>query len=152
MDSPLTIRAATSGDIDQIVSLYADDMLGRTRDGFPDSNDPYQAAFDDIEADPNHVLAVGLLESRIVATLLLSFLPGLSRGGARRAQIEAMRVSSDQRGRGIGQAMLDWAIDEARTRGCQLVQLTSDRKRTDAHRFYERAGFAPSHIGFKLQL
>ncbi|MBP0483551.1 GNAT family N-acetyltransferase [Sagittula salina] len=152
MTSSLTIRAATIADIDTLVALYADDALGQTRDGRPGTDDAYRAAFDAIDGDPNHILAVGELEGRVVATLLLSFLPGLSRGGSWRAQIEAMRVASDHRGGGLGRAMLDWSIEQARARGCALVQLTSDRQRPDAHRFYERAGFTPSHYGFKLSL
>lgn len=100
----------------------------------------------------NQILVVGEQDSKIVATLLLSFLPGLSRHGAWRAQIEAMRVSGSLRGQGIGKSLLDWSVAEARNRGCALVQLTSDRRRTDAHRFYERAGFEPTHFGYKMSL
>lgn len=147
----LDIRSAVFDDMPAIVALYADDELGSTREA--SASDPtYRNAFTAIEADPNHILAVAELDGNIVGTLLLSFLPGLSRNGAWRAQIEAMRVSSTLRGQGLGQQMLDWAVSEARARGCTLVQLTSDRRRPEAHRFYERAGFRPTHVGFKLDL
>lgn len=145
----LSIRPARLDDLPALITLYADDDLGKSREaGAPDT--AYMRAFEAIDSDPNHILAVGEKGGRIVATLLLSFLPGLSRHGAWRAQIEAMRVSSDCRGQGLGKDMLDWAVAEAKARGCALVQLTSDRKRPDAHRFYERAGFEPTHFGFKL--
>ena len=147
----LDIRTATAADLPPLVSLYADDDLGRTREA-AEPDPAYLDAFAAIDADPNHLLAVGEIDGVIAATLLLSFLPGLSRHGAWRAQIEAMRVAREMRGQGLGQEMLDWAIAAARERGCALVQLTSDRQRSAAHRFYERAGFTPSHIGFKMDL
>ncbi|AUC56687.1 GNAT family N-acetyltransferase (plasmid) [Sagittula sp. P11] len=147
----LTIRPATRTDLPALIALYADDGLGKNRDGGA-VDDAYLSAFAAIDRDPNHILAVGEEGGEIVATLLLSFLPGLSRHGAWRAQIEAMRVSSARRGQGLGRMMLDWAVAEAQSRNCRLVQLTSDRQRDDAHRFYERAGFTPSHLGFKKTL
>ena len=134
-----------------MLALYADDILGQDREAAT-LDDAYLSAFETIDADPNHVLAVGELDGEVVGTLLLSFLPGLARHGAWRAQIEAMRVAGHLRGRGFGNQLLDWAIAEAKRRGCGLVQLTSDRQRPDAHRFYERAGFVPSHVGFKMIL
>ena len=149
--TPLIIRPARQADLTALIALYADDPLGKTRDS-ADPDATYQSAFDAIDADPNHMLLVGEADGRVVATLLLSFLPGLSRHGAWRAQIEAMRVDSTLRGQGYGRELLDWAIDEARRRGCSLVQLTSDRRRPQAHRFYQRSGFEPTHLGFKLSL
>jgi len=147
----LEIRSALSDDIPALVALYADDDFGQTRETV--GADPiYREAFSAIDADPNHILAVAELDGEIAGTLLLSFIPGLSRNGAWRAQIESMRVSKALRGRGLGQQMLDWAVSEARSRGCALVQLTSDRRRPDAHRFYARAGVQPTHVGFKLDL
>ena len=151
MDTKLMIRPAVRADLPALIALYADDDLGKSREG-GGLDDRYSSAFAAIDRDPNHVLVVGEVDGAIVATLLLSFLPGLSRHGAWRAQIEAMRVTGAMRGCGLGREMLDWAVARARERGCDLVQLTSDRKRDDAHRFYERAGFAPSHVGFKLFL
>ncbi len=105
-----------------------------------------------IDRDPAQLLVVAEVEGRVVGTLQLSFIPGLSRRGALRAQIESVRVSPAHRGRGLGQAMFSWVIDEARRRGCTLVQLTTGKSRAGAHRFYERLGFVASHEGLKLQL
>jgi GNAT superfamily N-acetyltransferase len=152
MTSPnLRIRPAQDRDLAELIVLYGDDDLGMLREA-TEPDEAYLSAFEAIKNDPNHILVVGEYEDRLVATLLLSFLPGLSRHGAWRAQIEAMRVARDSRGQGLGQIMLDWSIDQARQRGCTLVQLTSDRRRPEAHRFYERAGFEPSHFGYKLFL
>jgi len=147
----LSIRPARKSDLAALIALYGDDDLGVTREA-TETDEAYQSAFDAIEADPNHMLVVGERDGKIVATLLLSFLPGLSRHGAWRAQIEAMRVLGASRGQGIGQELLDWSIEKARQHGCTLVQLTSDRRRANAHRFYERAGFEPTHFGYKMSL
>jgi GNAT superfamily N-acetyltransferase len=147
----LSIRHARKSELAALVALYRDDGLGVTREA-TEVDEAYQSAFDAIEADPNHMLVVGERDGEIVATLLLSFLPGLSRHGAWRAQIEAMRVSGASRGQGIGQDMLNWSIEKARQHGCTLVQLTSDRRRADAHRFYARVGFEPTHLGYKMSL
>jgi GNAT superfamily N-acetyltransferase len=137
-----------------IVALIAADQLGATRDGVRDEADlaAYTAAFRAIDLDPAHLLLVADSGGEIVGTMQLSFLPGLARRGALRAQIEAVRVAPSTRGSGLGAAMMAWAIEEARRRGCALVQLTSDKSRTDAHRFYQRLGFAASHEGMKLAL
>ncbi|OZM80465.1 GNAT family N-acetyltransferase [Pseudonocardia sp. MH-G8] len=113
---------------------------------------PYREAFDAITADPGQLLLVAADGTRPVGTLQLSFLPGLARRGAWRAQIEAVRVHQDLRSEGVGAWMIGWAIEEARRRGCALVQLTTDKSRTSAHRFYERLGFMASHEGMKLGL
>jgi GNAT superfamily N-acetyltransferase len=151
---PVILRAAGVQDVPAIVALIAGDQLGATRDGVRDEADlaAYLAAFEAIDADPAHVLAVAESAGGIVGTMQLSFLPGLARRGALRAQIEAVRVAESTRGSGLGAAMMAWAIDEARRRGCALVQLTSDKSRADAHRFYRRLGFVPSHEGMKLAL
>ena len=137
-----------------IVDLLAADQLGATRDGVRTAEDlaAYQRAFHAIDRDDAHLLVVAEAERGIVATLQLSFLPGLARRGALRAQIEAVRVADGARGSGLGAAMMEWAIAEARRRGCALVQLTSDKSRADAHRFYQRLGFVASHEGMKLAL
>lgn len=132
------------------MTLLADDELGRHREH--DDVEPYLRAFEAIDADPAHLLLVGEADGEVVATLQLSLLPGLSRRGALRAQVEAVRVRADRRGRGLGEAVVGWAVDEARRQGCALVQLTSDLRRPDAHRIYARLGFVPSHQGFKLEL
>lgn len=131
--------------------MLADDQLGATRDD-PDDLEPYLLAFEQIEADPNQLLVVVTTDDEPVGTLQLTIIPGLARRGALRGQIEAVRIRADHRGSGLGADLVRWAIDESRRRGCALVQLTSDVSRLDAHRFYERLGFVPSHTGFKLKL
>lgn len=110
------------------------------------------AAFAAIDVDPNQLLVVAADGDEIVGTLQLSFMPGLARTGAWRGQIEAVRIASARRGGGIGKEMIEWAIAKCRDRGCRHVQLTTDKRRTDAHRFYERLGFVPSHVGYKLAI
>lgn len=149
--SDLDIRRATREDVPAIVEMLRDDHLGATRESSP--TDPvYLTAFDAIAADPHQWLVVGVRGSEIVATLQLTVIPGLSRQGARRALIEAVRVRSDQRGGGLGQTVIAWAVEKARSEGCVMVQLTTDKSRVDAHRFYERLGFANTHLGYKLAL
>ena len=152
--SPVVLRRALAGDVPAIVNLIAADQLGATRDGVRTAEDlaAYQRAFRAIDDDPAQLLVVAEVSQEVVATMQLSFIPGLARRGALRAQIEAVRVSAAYRGGGLGAAMFSWAIDEARQRGCALVQLTTDKSRTAAHRFYERLGFVASHEGMKLAL
>ncbi|MFJ7997072.1 GNAT family N-acetyltransferase [Streptomyces sp. NPDC096310] len=149
--SDLEIRPAARDDIPAIVALLADDTLGAQRES-PNDLAPYTAAFERLHADPNQHLVVAVRDRRVVGTLQLTIVPGLSRRGATRSLIEAVRVHSDERGSGLGTRFIEWAIDASRREGCQLVQLTSDATRTDAHRFYERLGFTASHIGFKLSI
>ena len=146
-----SIRRARRDDIGAIVRMLADDQLGATRDD-PDDLEPYLRAFEDIDADPNQLLVVVTSGDEPVGTLQLTIIPGLARRGALRGQVEAVRIHADHRGSGLGADLMHWAIDESRRRGCALVQLTSDVTRADAHRFYERLGFVPSHTGFKLKL
>ncbi|WP_284743216.1 GNAT family N-acetyltransferase [Amycolatopsis sp. RTGN1] len=145
------IRRAQREDIGAIVRMLADDQLGATRDD-PHDLEPYLRAFEQIDADPNQLLVVVISDGVPVGTLQLTIIPGLARRGTLRGQIEAVRVHADHRGSGLGADLMRWAIDESRRRGCALVQLTSDVSRTDAHRFYERLGFVPSHTSFKLKL
>jgi GNAT superfamily N-acetyltransferase len=147
------LREARKSDVAAIVALIAADQLGATRDGVRDEADlaVYEQAFEAIDADPAHILLVADSAGEVVGTMQLSFLPGLARRGALRAQIEAVRVAESERGSGLGAAMMEWAIEESRRRGCALVQLTSDKSRVDAHRFYERLGFVASHEGMKLK-
>lgn len=147
----LEIRAAVADDVPAIVDMLADDPLGARRES-PDDLTPYLAALERLTADPNQHLVVVVREGRVVGTLQLTIVPGLSHKGATRAIIEAVRIHADERGSGLGTELIEWAITESRHRGCQLVQLTSDATRTDAHRFYERLGFTASHVGFKLPL
>ena len=144
-------RPATELDLPAVVALLADDPIGALREA-PAQPELYQAAFARLAADPNQVIVVAVRDQLVVGTLQLSIIPGLSRRGSTRSIIEAVRVSSAERGQGLGSQLIGWAIDESRRRGSDLVQLTSDRSRTDAHRFYERLGFTASHVGFKLAL
>jgi GNAT superfamily N-acetyltransferase len=143
-------RRATAQDLPGIVALLADDVLGATREA---PGDPaYAAAFAAIDADANQLLAVAEQDGRILGCLQLTFLPGLSHRGAWRGQVESVRVAADQRGTGLGRRFLEWAIAQCRARGCRMVQLTTDRSRADARRFYESLGFIASHEGMKLAL
>ena len=149
----VSFRPAHKPDLAHIIALIADDGIGRSRDDASLPLDPaYGAAFDAMMADANQMMLVGELDAEIVGYLQLTFIPGLSRNCAWRGQIESVRVASRLRGSGIGGRMLQHAIDLARARGCNLVQLTSDKTREEAHRFYGRLGFVASHDGFKLVL
>jgi len=151
MPAAVTIDRARTEDVAAIVALLADDVLGARREG-PADQEPYLAAFEVIDADPHQFLAVARRDGRVVGTLQLTFLPGLSHRGATRAQVEAVRVHADERGSGLGSEMMAWAESEARGRGAAMLQLTSDAARDDAHRFYGRLGYTASHVGFKKRL
>ncbi len=147
------IRRATRADVPAIVRMLADDYLGQGReilsDPLPQS---YYQAFEAIHSDPQQFLAVLERDSQIVGTLQLTFIPGLSNQGATRAQVEAVRVDSRFRGQKLGEAMMHWAIERAREAGCKTLQLTTDKSRKDAQRFYNRLGFYSTHEGMKLKL
>ena len=146
-----SFRSAVAEDLPAIVAMLADDPLGAVRES-PDDLTPYQAAFERIAADPGQHLLVAERGGAVVGTLQLTLIPGLARKGATRTIVEAVRVHASERGGGLGTALLTHAIEECRRLGADLVQLTSDASRTDAHRFYERLGFTASHLGFKLSL
>ncbi len=131
--------------------MLADDPIAAAREGDP-SDVVYLDAFEAIDADPRQELIVAEDGGRVVGTMQITFIPGLSRKGGERALVEAVRVGASMRGQGLGRAMMRWAIDRARERGCRMVQLTSDKARADAHRFYTSLGFVDSHVGFKLSL
>jgi GNAT superfamily N-acetyltransferase len=147
----IDIRQATEDDIPEIVAMLADDPLGAQRES-PDDLTPYLAALQRLSGDPHQHVVVAVRENRIVGTLQLTIIPGLSRRGSTRSIIEGVRVHADERGSGLGTRLIEWAVDSSRSLGCQLVQLTSDVTRADAHRFYERLGFEATHVGFKLSL
>ncbi|MET7982333.1 GNAT family N-acetyltransferase [Streptomyces sp. NPDC005281] len=147
----LEIRAAVADDVPAIVAMLADDPLGARRES-PDDLTPYLDALDRLGRDPNQHLVVADRDGRVVGTLQLTVIPGLSHRGATRSVVEAVRIHADERGGGLGTQLVEWAVAESRRQDCRLVQLTSDASRTDAHRFYERLGFEASHIGFKLPL
>jgi GNAT superfamily N-acetyltransferase len=149
----IVFRSALLSDVPAIVALLADDQLGSTREitGTP-PDARYVAAFNAIEADTNQRLVVVVDNDEVIGTLQLSFIPGIARMGSWRGQVEAVRIAAHRRDSGLGQKMFEWAIAECRARGCNLVQLTTDKSRTDAHRFYEKLGFVASHEGYKLGL
>jgi GNAT superfamily N-acetyltransferase len=144
------LRRAAAADVPALVRLMADDTISAGRE----SSDlaPYERAFARIDADPDQLLVVGEVDGEPACTLQLTVIPGLARGGVLRGQVEAVRVRSDLRSRGIGDALLRWAADELRSRGCAVAQLTTDKRRLDAHRFYARLGWVNSHEGFKIKL
>jgi ribosomal protein S18 acetylase RimI-like enzyme len=150
----LSFRRARRDDLAAIIDLLANDPLGRQREVVSDPPDPaYVAAFEAIDSDPNQLLAVGtLVDGTVAGCLQITFIPALSHQGQWRGQIESVRVAEAARGRGAGRRMLEWAIAACAERGCGIVQLTSDKTRGDAIRFYEQLGFAASHEGLKLKL
>lgn len=150
---PLTYRSATSEDLTSLVALLANDPLGSKReDASLPLNQAYFAAFEAIDKDPNNQLLVVELEGALVGMLQLTFIPYLTHIGSWRCLIEGVRIHQDYRGRGFGEQMFEYAIKQAKDKGCKLVQLTSDKQRPDALRFYEKLGFKATHEGFKLAL
>ncbi|MBX4990534.1 ribosomal protein S18 acetylase RimI-like enzyme [Rhizobium binae] len=152
-----SFRLARQADLAAIIGLLADDDLGSAREIVADPIDPRYlsafAAFAAIEADANQMLAVASdADGQVVGCLQLSFIPGLSRTGMWRGQIESVRIARDLRGSGLGSEFIEWAIVQCAERGCGLVQLTSDKTRTDSIRFYEKLGFVASHEGLKRSL
>ncbi len=148
------LRRARVSDVPATIALLVADQIGATRESpGADGLAAYEQAFAAIDADPAHQLVVVTTpEGDAVATMQVSYLPGMARRGSLRAQVEAVRVHAAHRRHGLGSALLSWAVEQARERGCSLVQLTSDKRRTEAHRFYGRLGFTASHDGFKLAL
>ncbi|MCI4064984.1 GNAT family N-acetyltransferase [Micromonospora sp. R77] len=147
----LIFREAVRADLPAVIALLADDVLGKARD-FTEVDAAYERAFADIDADPRNQLIVAESAGEVVGCLQVTYIPGLGRHGAERSLIESVRVRSDLRGRGLGRELMGWAVDQARRRGCALVQLTTDKSRADAHRFYRDLGFVASHEGMKLAL
>ncbi|MFI6456573.1 GNAT family N-acetyltransferase [Streptosporangium amethystogenes] len=147
---PVNFRIARAGDVPLIVAMLADDAVAATRQGAYGAE--HRAAFEVIDADPANELIVAELDGEVVGTMQLTYIPGISRRGALRMQIEAVRIASELRGRGLGRTMMEWAVERGRARGCALVQLTTDKTREDAHRFYDSLGFVASHEGYKLAL
>ncbi|WP_109591426.1 GNAT family N-acetyltransferase [Actinoplanes xinjiangensis] len=151
----MQIRIATRADVPAVLSLLADDHISRDR-GFgvvPESVDAaVWAAFEAIDADDRNELIVAVDGDEVIGTCQLTFIPGLSRNGAERMLIEAVRIDVGRRGQGLGGELIRWTIERARERGCAIVQLTTDKRRTDAHRFYTALGFEASHEGMKLLL
>ena len=148
-----TFRDATPADLPAIVALLAQDTLGEKREDASLPLDPaYELAFQTIAANPDQRQIVAERDGAVIGTMQLTFIPGIAFKGAWRGQIEAVRVAESLRGQGIGGKMIDWAVEQCRARHCRMVQLTSDKSRTAAHRFYERLGWTRSHEGFKIEL
>ena len=151
--SPVTIRRAGRGDVPSIVRMLADDPLGSSRERVEDPlPESYFRAFEAVDRDPNIQLVVAEDgEGAVVGCLQLGILPGLSSQGASRGLIEDVRVAAHCRSRGIGEQMVQWAVAQARARGCRLVELLTHNSRIDAQRFYKRLGFAQSHAGMTIR-
>lgn len=149
----ISFRDATAGDLPEIVRLLADDALGAQRERFEDPlPQAYYDAFAALQAQAGNRILLAMMDGRIAGCAQLTLIPGLSHIGTLRAQIEAVRIDSSMRGHGIGEKLIRRCIELAREAGCGLVQLTTDKSRADAHRFYERLGFVGSHLGMKLKL
>lgn len=151
--SDLSYRHATSADLPFIVRLIFDDNVGPSGDDPASANGPdYERALAAIIADPNQEAFIVEHEDKPIGTFQLTYIPGIARRGQWRGLVEAVHIVPEQRNRGFGKIMMRWAIDRCRERGCGMVQLTSNKKRVDAHRFYRALGFAQSHEGFKYSL
>jgi len=149
---PVSIRRARRDDVAAIVAMLADDHLGRARERVEDPLPAsYYDAFERIMRDSNLQLVVAESEGRVVGCLQLAILPGLSSQGGSRGLLEDVRVATDCRSRGIGEQLVQWAVAEAKARGCNLVELLTHQTRTDAQRFYKRLGFAASHVGMTVR-
>lgn len=149
----LTIRAARRDDVPAIAALFAADGLG----GHGDTNDPaalprYHAAFDRIAASPGDTLYVAELEGEVVGTFQTTLTTTMTGRGSTSLTIEAVQTRADMRGRGIGEAMIRFAVERGREAGARMAQLSSNAVRVDAHRFYRRLGFEQSHVAFKMKL
>ena len=149
----LIARKMQKADLGIVVSLLADDELGRSREDKTNVvHADYLRAFEQIQSDVNQYAAIFEIHGETIGCLQITFIPGLSRRGSLRGQIEGVRVSRDFRGKGYGAQMIVWAIKKCHDRGCRMVQLTSDKRRESAIQFYENLGFVKSHEGFKLTL
>jgi len=152
-DLALLYRDAVETDLPALVAMLAEDALGASREDLSSPLNPrYLEAFRQIDADANNALTVVEEDGELVGMLQLTFIPYLTHTGSRRCLIEGVRIHRDHRGRGLGSEFIRWAIECARARGCNIVQLTSDKQRPDALRFYQSLGFSASHEGFKLRL
>lgn len=149
----LEFREATREDLPEIVRMLADDFLGATRERYENPlPESYVKAFEEIQNDKNNELIVAETGDEIVGTLQITFTPSISLQGGKRATVESVRVDTKHRGKGLGKELMTWAIERAKREGCQVLQLTTNGERTDAHRFYENLGFKGSHLGMKLDL
>ncbi|MBS1491966.1 MAG: GNAT family N-acetyltransferase [Bacteroidetes bacterium] len=149
----MIFRKAIREDLPSIIEMLANDFLGATREKFelplPQS---YYDFFELINSDSYQELTVAEIDGEVIGTMQLTFLPNLNFGGSMRLQIESVRVRDSLTGKGIGTKMMEYAIEKAKEKKCRIVQLTTDKRRKDAHRFYEKLGFTASHEGMKLHL
>ena len=146
-------RNATAKDLSEIVRMLADDALGRERERYENPlPESYLKALESIDADENNELIVACLGEEIVGVQQITFTPYITHQGGWRATIEGVRTASTERGKGIGSKLIQYAIDRAKKRGCHIIQLTTDKKREEALRFYERLGFKATHEGMKMKL
>ena len=153
MNNNLVYRLATIDDLPDIIKMLADDDLGKTREKFEnDLSDKYISAFKKIVSDPNQELTIVELNNEKVATFHLTFIQYLTHQGSMRAQVEAVRTNSEFRGQGIGKQVFEYVVNRAKEKGCAILQLTTDKQRPGAIRFYENIGFASTHEGMKLKL
>jgi GNAT superfamily N-acetyltransferase len=149
----MLFRCANLSDLSAIVRLLADDELGSQRENYHEPlQEFYLRAFEQIDADPNHELLVAEKDGNVIETLQLIFLPSISFQGGLRAQVESVRVDKKFQNQKIGSQLMEHAVEIAKARGAHVMQLTTHNTRKDAHRFYERLGFKPSHVGMKLNL
>lgn len=146
----MIFREAKRTDLERIVELIADDVVAARRTG--SYGEPHVRGFEAIAASPDNELIVAESDGDVVGVMQLTFIPGISRNGASRLLVEAVRVSRELRGQGIGRRLMEHAHERGRVRGCVLAQLTSDKQRPEAHRFYRNLGYEQSHEGFKLSL
>jgi ribosomal protein S18 acetylase RimI-like enzyme len=153
MEKEIQFRIATEQDLNRIVAMLADDELGRNRERYeqplPGS---YLEAFQAITSDPNNELVVAYQGNEVIGVQQITFTPYITHQGGWRATIEGVRTASSLRGMGVGTELIAWAIQRAKERGCHLIQLTTDKQRADALRFYERLGFKSTHEGLKMKL
>ena len=149
----LKFRQAGSGDLHQIVRLLSDDDLGSQRERYDEKlPNTYYMAFEEITADPNNEIVVAEKNGTVLGCLQITLIPNLTFQGGKRMQVEGVRIDSSLRGQGVGEKLLLWAIERAKAEKCVMVQLTSNKERPDAIRFYEKMGFTCTHEGMKLYL
>lgn len=153
MENNINFRLATENDLEKIVEMLADDVLGQRRERYemplPES---YIKAFHAISSDPNNELVVACRDHQIVGVQQITFTPYITHQGGWRATVEGVRICKTKRGQGIGSTLINWAIQRARERGCHLIQLTTDKQREESLKFYKRLGFQATHEGLKMRL
>lgn len=146
----MVFRRASLADLPQIVALLADDDIARSREAATGDLAPYEAAWADMAASPFNWILVACQDDEVVGVLQLTLIAGLARTGTKRGQVEGVRVKSSARGKSVGRGLMSFAMGMAKEHGCGLIELTTDKRRADAKRFYESLGFAATHEGMKI--